>query len=281
MTDWTKVGENAADKTDKELAAGIERLITSDIGKLFPVPADAAKIRLLCQHIRVKTAYNERVAAFKAISATLGGDLLTTVKKAMFPLILMVLAFVGQVGAQEAAVGEKPPLIGTITLTSSPGSLPAVEFTPTPKRELPPPMESVTVAPSPPTDSKTSLFDFGDFFANVRGGYAMNQHMELSTVFYTPWKVFHTADDLTLASINLGYDGLQKRPLVAIGLRADNIDSLLWNGKWGKAHVTTAKLPSLEFGPFVSLWPVKTANGYKLDVSYGAALAIGFSIGSK
>lgn len=103
-TDWGKIADGAADKTDKELAAGIERLITSDIGKLFPVPADAAKIRLLCQQIRVKTAYNERVAAFKAISATLGADLLKTLKGAMFPLILMVLAFAGQVGAQEAPI---------------------------------------------------------------------------------------------------------------------------------------------------------------------------------
>lgn len=101
VTDWGKAAENAADKTDKELAAGIERLITSDIGKLFPVPADAAKIRLLCQHIRVKTAYNERVAAFKAVLATLGSDLQAVVKKAMFPLILIVMAFAGQVRAQE------------------------------------------------------------------------------------------------------------------------------------------------------------------------------------
>lgn len=137
------------------------------------------------------------------------------------------------------------------------------------------------VEPPAPAIQSTSLFDFGDFFANVRGGYAINQHQQLSTVFYTPWKVFHTKANLPLASINLGYDGLQKRPLVAIGLRADNLDSLLWNGKWGKEHVTTAKLPSLEFGPFVSLWPVKTDTGYKLDVSYGAALAIGFSIGGR
>src|SRR3990167_1100285 len=90
-TNWDKVGENAADKTDKELAAGIERLITGDIGKLFPVPADAAKVRALCQQIRVKTAYNERVAAFKAISATLGADLLKAVKAAMLGLVICLI----------------------------------------------------------------------------------------------------------------------------------------------------------------------------------------------
>jgi hypothetical protein len=92
------------EKTEKELSAGIERLITGDIAKLFPNPADAAKVRELCQKIRVKTAYNERVAAFKAISATLGSDLLASVKKAMFPLILMLLVFTGQSRAQEAPI---------------------------------------------------------------------------------------------------------------------------------------------------------------------------------
>jgi hypothetical protein len=141
-------------------------------------------------------------------------------------------------------------------------------------------MAGVAMAQEVPIN-KTSLFDFGDFFANVRGGYAINQHLELSTVFYTPWKIFHTSAGLPLASINLGYDGLQKRPLVAAGLRLDNLDSLLWNGKWGKAHVTTSKMPSFELGPFVSMWPIKTDNGYKLDVSFGVAAAIGFGLGGK
>lgn len=235
-TDWEKVADGAMEKTEKELSAGIERLITGNLAKLFPNPADAEKVRELCLQVRVKSSYNERIAVFKALSASLGSTLGAAVKKAMFPLILMMLVLTGQVRAQ--------------------------------------------VEPVTPPVKTSSLFDFGDFFKNVRGGYTMNQHQQLSTVFYTPWKVFHTKEKLPLASINLGYDGLQKRPLVAIGMRADNLDSLLWNGKWGKEHVTTAKLPSLEFGPFVSVWPVKTDTGYKLDVSYGAALAIGFSIGS-
>lgn len=236
MTDWKKVGDEAAAKVDAELAAGLEKLGKRDISGLFPDPADKAKVDALIKKINATSSYNERAAAFKAVAATLGADALKMLKGAMLAL-LVCLAFAP---AARAQVVEPPAPVQT-----------------------------------------TSLFDFGDFFANVRGGYAINHHQQLSTVFYTPWKVFHTKDDMPLASINLGYDGLQKRPLVAIGLRADNLDSLLWNGKWGKEHVTTAKLPSLEFGPFISLWPVKTDKGYKLDVSYGAALAIGFSIGGK
>jgi hypothetical protein len=122
----------------------------------------------------------------------------------------------------------------------------------------------------------TSLFNWGDLFSNMRGGYAINQHLQRSTVFYTPFKSFHRSDGLELASINVGYDGLQRRPLVAAGLRLDNLDSLLWAGPWGKAHVTTAKLPSFEFGPYISAWPMKTTNGYKIDMYYGFVAAMGF-----
>ena len=100
MTDWNNVAGGAAGKTDKELAAGIEKLMAADIGKLFPAPADAAKVRELIQAIRVKTAYNERIAAFKAISATLGGDLLAVVKKAMLCLAVVLLVGAGQARAQ-------------------------------------------------------------------------------------------------------------------------------------------------------------------------------------
>lgn len=237
MQDWKKIANNAGDKVDAELAAGLDRLAKKDLTGLFPVPADKAKVEGLIKAINASSSYNERVAAFKAVAAVLGADALKMLKGAMLAL-LVCLAFAPAARAQ-------------------------------------------VVEPPAPVVQTTSLFDFGDFFANVRGGYAINQHQQLSTVFYTPWKVFHTKEKLPLASINLGYDGLQKRPLVAVGLRADNLDSLLWNGKWGKEHVTTAKLPSLEFGPFVSVWPVKTDKGYKLDVSYGAALAIGFSIGGR
>jgi len=127
----------------------------------------------------------------------------------------------------------------------------------------------------------TSLFNFGDFFGSMRAGYAINQHLEKSTVLYTPFKSFHNTAGLELLNINIGYDGLQKRPLVAAGLRMDNIDGIVWGGAWGKAHVTTAKLPSFEFGPYISGWPIKTDNGYKMSFFYGVAAAIGFQTGGK
>ncbi len=112
MTDWNKIGEKAEAKTDAELAAGIEKLLASDIGKLFPAPDDKAKVDGLIKAIRAKTAYNERVAAFRAVSATLGGELLKGLKKAMFCLAVALLVGLGQAGAQEAvkAIDMNAPL---------------------------------------------------------------------------------------------------------------------------------------------------------------------------
>lgn len=226
-TDWNKIGENAADKTDKELAAGIERLITSDIGKLFPVPADAAKVRLLCQQIRVKTAYNERVAAFKAISVTLGADLLKSVLKVMAGLMLALLIGMGRVEAQEVA-------------------------------------------------RDTSLFNFGDFFQSIRAGYGIDQKGQKSDIYYTAFQRYHNKVGVDFLTLNIGYNGAEQHPVFMTGIRLDNIIPLIWGGSWGKAHVTTAKLPTFEFGPFVSAWPKSSADMWHLEIKYGLGIAIGF-----
>jgi hypothetical protein len=123
---------------------------------------------------------------------------------------------------------------------------------------------------------KTDLLNFGSLFSSMRAGYALNQHLEKSDIFYTPIKSFTNSAGLELANINIGYNGAKKRPLLALGLRMDNIDALLWSGAWGKVHVRTAKLPTLEFGPFLSLWPIKVQDGYKIELSYGVAADVGF-----
>lgn len=124
----------------------------------------------------------------------------------------------------------------------------------------------------------TSLFDFGGFFSSVRAGYAINQHLEKSEIFYTAIQSFHDLNGVELINLDAGYEALNKRPLLAISARFDNIIPRLWGSDWGKAHISTAKLPTLEFGPFISGWPVKTTNGYKINVSYGVTVAIGFVV---
>lgn len=235
MTDWEKTAEGAADKTDKELAAGLDKLMAVNTAALFPVPADKAKVDDLIKKIKTATAYNERIAIFKAAGLTLGEGLLKAVKKVMLTLLLGLIA-AGWVAAQVSTIPAEPPLSTTTT----------------------------------------SLFDFGNFFKALRGGYSFNQHLEKSTVFYTAVQSFHDLAGLEMVTLNAGYDGASKRPVFLIGDRLDNQIPKIWGGKWGKAHVTTASLPTIEFGPYVSGWPIKTGHGYKIDVNYGVVLAIGF-----
>ncbi len=137
-------------------------------------------------------------------------------------------------------------------------------------------MFAVSALSCPSMAADSSLFNAGDFLSGTRAGYAINQHLERSAVFYKPFKSFRTTAGLELVNLNAGYDGLQKRPLLALGLRLDNLDSLLWSGTWGRKHVVTAKLPTFEFGPYASVWPIKTSKGYAVSFFYGVAGAIGF-----
>lgn len=123
----------------------------------------------------------------------------------------------------------------------------------------------------------TSLLDF-TFLNSVRGGYAFNQHLEKSVVIYGTFKDFHSANGISYVTLNLGYDGAKKRPMIALLPRADNIDALICSGKWGKSHISTAKVPSFEFGPYFSAELVKTKNGYKIDSYYGLVAGIGINV---
>ena len=121
-----------------------------------------------------------------------------------------------------------------------------------------------------------SLANFGDLFKSMRIGYTVNQHGERSDLVYTALQSFHTTAGVDIAAVNIGYEGARKRPALSVGLRFDNLMPMLWSSDWGKAHVTTAKLPTVECGPFVSAWPKSSADIWKVDVWYGVSLAVGF-----
>lgn len=104
----------------------------------------------------------------------------------------------------------------------------------------------------------------------------MNQHGQRSEIFYTAVQRFHNKAGMDFLSLNVGYETALKRPAVTAGLRLDNILPLTWSGEWGRDHVTTAKLPTFEFGPYVSAWPKSADNLWQLDVFYGISLAVGF-----
>ena len=122
----------------------------------------------------------------------------------------------------------------------------------------------------------TTLFNFGDFLHNMRAGYGVDQHGQVSTVFYTAVYDFHTTAGISMVTLNVGYEGTLKRPTVMMGVRADNLIPLVWSGEWGQAHVSTAKLPTFECGPWISVWPNDVSNLWNLDVRYGVGAAVGF-----
>ena len=121
------------------------------------------------------------------------------------------------------------------------------------------------------------MLDFSSFFTHARAGYSVNQHMVKSTVIYSAVQRLHTVAGLELASVNAGYDMTSKHPILATGIRADNLIPLIWGGEWGKAHITTASLPAIEFGPYLSGWPRNDGGKVKVDFWYGIVAAVGFS----
>lgn len=122
----------------------------------------------------------------------------------------------------------------------------------------------------------TSLFNWGDAIHQLRVGYAINQYGEKGEVYYTSVITIHNGNAIDLFSLNAGYEGINKHPTIMIGMRFDNMIPLLFNGEWGKKHVSTAKLPTFECGPFVSVWPKDDDNFWDMSVNYGVGAAIGF-----
>jgi hypothetical protein len=225
MTDWDKAADEAMEKTDAQLAAGLVKLMGLDIDALFPVKADAEKVEAYIEKIKRETVHNERLAAVKAVGVILGEDLAKVVKAAIFTLLLAFICVPAY--AQEA---EQKPML-----------------------------------------------DFSAFFRNARLGYSVNQHMERNTVLYAPFKRYSPVNDVELLNCNIGYDMAEKHPIIMLGVRLDNADKLLWNSDWSKKHITSATIPTIEFGPYASAWPRKIAAGkVAVDFWYGVIGAIGF-----
>ena len=110
MTDWDNEADKAAKQTDKELAAGLDKLMAADLTALYPNEADRKRVQELVNAIKVQTDKNERIAAFKAIGATLGMDVIKLAKKAMLALALGLLAGLGVAHAQVTTLDLNNPL---------------------------------------------------------------------------------------------------------------------------------------------------------------------------
>lgn len=125
--------------------------------------------------------------------------------------------------------------------------------------------------------AESSLLNFGDFFVKARAGYFVNQHLEKSGIAYSAVQRLHTTAGIELVNFNFGYNSTLKRATFPVGVRADSIIPMLWGGTWGKAHVTTANLPAIEFGPAIVVSPKVVDKKLKLDFQYGVFLAVGFA----
>lgn len=100
MTEWNNIAKKAAQETDAELEAGLEKLTKRDTGGLMPTPPDQAALDKLISTIKAESRYNERLAAFKACAASLTSDGLKALRKAMLGL-LAALALAGAASAQD------------------------------------------------------------------------------------------------------------------------------------------------------------------------------------
>lgn len=237
MIDWKKAGA----KADKVLSdRGETAILAVDLKTSFPNPSDAEKVAGLQKKIKESTSHNEKVAAMEAVAATLTSDGLAALKKLVLALLLVVIPDC-YVSAQ-AVVPDVPVVAGA------------------------------TAQEEKPRD----ILDFQSFFLNARLGYAVNQHMEKSTILYSSFKRYNSIRDVELLNLNFGYDITSKHPLVMMGVRLDNADKLLWNSAWSKKHIVTAPIPKVEFGPFFKAWPSVVNKKVKLDIEAGAALALGF-----
>ena len=110
VTDWGKEADEAADKTDKELAAGIKKLISTDLTGMFPNPVDAEKVRGLIKKINASTSYNDRVAAIKAVAVVLSKDATAALKKILLAALVAFTLGAVSLQAQVKAIDLSSPL---------------------------------------------------------------------------------------------------------------------------------------------------------------------------
>jgi|SRR3990167_1922066 len=122
--------------------------------------------------------------------------------------------------------------------------------------------------------------NFKDILYASRVGTFLDQHMTKSVGVYTTILSFNSDKATEYLNVNAGYlkdlNSSDGSPLVAVGLRLDNLLARSISSPWGIKHITLAELPTLEFGPFAAIKTRRKDAALKLDFLYGLGLAIGF-----
>jgi len=259
MGKYDDISKDAANQTDEELEEGLsklEGLSEEKLHKLCPDVGDFYKLKDMIAKVKASTNYNARVTAFKDFAKGAGENLLKVAKKAMLPLLCFCLLF-GQAFA--ATVGGFDTTMHELKIIEN----------------------KIVVEESNP------MIDFKKLIKNTRTGFFINQHMDRLIGIYTSIQRFYFNDakkfeDKTeIANINLGYMkredvGDKDSPMLSTSARLDSLIRKAWQGRWGRAHVRTANLPTLEFSLYGTLWLEKVDGKLRVDGYYGFGLAFGF-----
>lgn len=119
--------------------------------------------------------------------------------------------------------------------------------------------------------------DLSSVFTTTRGGEFIAFDGTTYTSLYAPVVSFHDAAGLELVNLNAGAmvdnDSVKGSPLLAFGLRADNLlKKVLLSSEWLKTHATGASLPPLEAGLALSWFsPTHTwIYGINVAVKFGS-----------
>ena len=114
-------------------------------------------------------------------------------------------------------------------------------------------------------------FDLSSFLQQLRPAYVFDQHHQNLEAVYEPLVDFHTASGLSMVQIDLGavIDPVTNigGMMVAVPFNTISLADRIFTNTWIKNHVSIAKLPNLELGPYGS-W-----SGTRLGWTYGGFVA--------
>lgn len=111
-----------------------------------------------------------------------------------------------------------------------------------------------SVSPSMDLPLLNKTVDLASVVNNMHACYVFDQHRSHLAGAYLPGLNLHTASGVEMASLNVGAiwqaDNGVGGPMVAVGIRFDNLAQRAYGNSWVATHTSMTKLPAVEVGPF-------------------------------